>query len=48
MNSGGERTPLEVKTGDHALFSKYGGSEFTLGEHKYLLMREDEILAINA
>jgi chaperonin GroES len=46
LNDKGERTPLQVKTGDRVIFSKYGGSELEVGERKLLVMREDEILAI--
>ena len=37
---------LDVKAGDHILFGKYGGSEVTLDGHDYLILREDEVLAV--
>jgi chaperonin GroES len=37
---------LEVKVGDRVLFSKYGGTEFKLGNEEYIILREDDILAI--
>ena len=36
---------LDVKVGDRILFGKYSGSEITLGEEEYIIMREDEVLA---
>jgi len=42
----GNRVALEVKEGDTVLFAKYGGTEVTFGEEEYLIMREDDILAI--
>ncbi len=42
----GRRVALEVKPGDRVLFGKYGGSEIKLEGEEYLILREDEILAI--
>ncbi len=46
LNDKGERMPMEVKEGDLVLFSKYAGTEVKVGDEEYLVMREDEILAI--
>ena len=35
-----------VKPGDRVLFGKYSGSEIKLEDEEYLILREDEILAI--
>ncbi len=37
---------LEVKAGDSVLFGKYAGNEVTIDDEEYLIMREDDILAI--
>ena len=37
---------LDVAVGDRILFGKYSGSEFTLENQEYMIMREDEILGI--
>jgi chaperonin GroES len=37
---------LDVKAGDHILFGKYGGNEITLDGCDYLILREDEVLAV--
>ena len=37
---------LDVKAGDKILFGKYSGSEVTVDDNEYLIMREDEALAI--
>jgi chaperonin GroES len=42
----GERRPLDVKDGDTILFGKYSGQEVTLDGEKYLIMREDDVLAV--
>src|SRR5712691_6056412 len=42
----GKRTPLDVKSGDLILFGKYSGQEIKLDGEEYLIMREDEVLAI--
>jgi chaperonin GroES len=42
----GKRVPLDVKAGDRILFGKYSGQEITLDGEEYLIMKEDEVLAI--
>lgn len=42
----GTRQPLDVKTGDRVLFGKYSGSDVTIDDEEYLIMREDEILGV--
>jgi len=46
VNDDGKKLPLDVKTGDKILFGKYSGSEVKLDEKEYLIMREDDVLAI--
>ncbi len=42
----GKRVELDVKTGDRILFGKYSGSEVKIDGAEYLILREDEILAV--
>jgi len=42
----GTRVPLDVKPGDQILFGKYTSQEVKLGGEEYLILREDEVLAI--
>jgi len=42
----GERVKPEVKAGDRILFGKYSGSEIKLDGQDFLVLREDEILAV--
>jgi chaperonin GroES len=37
---------LDVKAGDHIVFGKYGGNEITVDGCDYLILREDEVLAV--
>ena len=46
VSDGGTRLPLEVKAGDVILFGKYASQEITLDGEEYLIMREDEVLAV--
>ena len=47
LTKDGKRRELQVKVGDHVLFTSYAGDEFKLtGDQKVLLMREDDILAV--
>ena len=42
----GDRIPLEVEVGDKVLSGKYSGTEVKIEGEDYLIMREDDILAI--
>jgi chaperonin GroES len=42
----GKRIPLDVTAGDTILFGKYSGQEIKLDGEEYLIMREDEVLAV--
>ena len=42
----GKRVTLDVKAGDLILFGKYSGQEIKLDGEDYLIMREDEVLAV--
>lgn len=42
----GKRRPLDVKAGDTILFGKYSGQEIKLDGVEYLIMKEDDVLAI--
>ncbi len=42
----GKRVSLDVKPGDTILFGKYSGQEIKLDGQDYLIMREDEVLAV--
>ncbi|MEO0119421.1 MAG: co-chaperone GroES [candidate division WOR-3 bacterium] len=46
LDDKGNRIPMEVKKGDIVLFGKYAGQEIKIDNKEYLIMREDEILAI--
>jgi len=42
----GKKIPLDVKAGDKILFGKYSGSEVKLDDEEYLILREEDVLAI--
>lgn len=42
----GTVAPLDVKKGDKVLFSKYGGTDVTVGDEEVLILREDDILGV--
>ena len=46
MLENGQRATLQVKVGDKVLFTSYAGSEVTVDGKEYLVMSEDDILAI--
>ena len=38
--------PMEIKVGDSVLFGKYSGTEVKLDEEEYIIVRQNEILAV--
>ena len=38
--------PMEVKVGDVVLYGKYAGTEVTVDEKKYLIVKQSDILAV--
>jgi chaperonin GroES len=42
----GSRGKVQVKVGERVIFSSYAGETFKVDEEEYLLMREDDILAV--
>ncbi len=46
MMEDGKRSPLDLKAGDRVLFGKYAGSEIKIDDEEYVIMKEEEILAV--
>ena len=46
ISEDGKVTPLEVKVNDQVLFGRYTGTEVKVGVTDYLIIKEDDILAI--
>jgi len=42
----GKKIPLELKKGDKVLYGKYSGTEVTVDDTEYLIMRESDVLAV--
>jgi len=43
----GERIPLDVHAGDIVVFGKFSGQEIRLDGVEYLIMKEDDVLAVH-
>ncbi len=46
VSDSGNKVDMEVKVGDVVLYGKYSGTEVTIDNEDYLIMRESDILAI--
>jgi chaperonin GroES len=46
LNDEGKRIALDVKVGDRILFGKYAGSDVKVDDKEYLILREEDVLAI--
>ncbi|MBI4127608.1 MAG: co-chaperone GroES [Parcubacteria group bacterium] len=42
----GKRAPMEVKKGDRVVFTKYSPNEVEIDDVEYLILKEDDVLAI--
>ncbi len=41
----GKRIAMDLKVGDHVIYSKYGGSEIKIDDVEMIILRESDILA---
>jgi chaperonin GroES len=46
VSDDGKRSAMDVKAGDRILFGKYAGTEIKIDDQDYVIMREEEILAV--
>ncbi len=46
LQEDGKRQPMDVKKGDRILIGKYSGSEIKIDDDEFVILREDEILAV--
>lgn len=46
MTEEGKRIDMELKVGDRVLYGKYSGTEVTIGDEQYLILRESDVLAV--
>ena len=46
VGPGKKDEPMEVKLGDQVLYGKYAGTEVTVEDKKYLIVKQSDILAI--
>jgi len=42
----GDRVPMELKVGQKVLYGKYSGTEVTLDDEEYLIIKESDVLAV--
>ena len=42
----GKPIPMDVAVGDHILFGKYGGTDITISGKEYLILKDDDVLAV--
>ena len=41
-----KRVPMDVKVGDKVLYGKYSGTEVTIDNEQFLILRESDVLAV--
>jgi len=44
----GKRIAMDVKVGDHVIYSKYGGTEIKIDDEELIILRESDVLAKKA
>lgn len=46
VTENGVLVPVEITVGDKVMYSKYGGTEIKIGKDEYVILRQEDILAI--
>jgi len=46
LDDSGKLIPMELKVGDRVLYGKYSGTEITIEGKEYMILREDDVLAV--
>lgn len=46
LDKDGNRQPLDVQVGDRILIGKYAGNDVKIGDNDYVILTEDEVLAV--
>jgi chaperonin GroES len=46
LDKDGKRQPMDVKVGDRILIGKYAGSDIKIDNKEYVILTEDEVLAV--
>jgi chaperonin GroES len=46
LSDEGKRIDMELKVGDKVLYGKYSGTEVTVDNEQYLILRESDVLAV--
>ena len=42
----GERQPMDLSVGDKVLYPKYSGTDVTVEDNEYLIIKESDVLAV--
>jgi chaperonin GroES len=42
----GVQAPMDIKIGDKVIYSKYGGTQFKIDGEEYMILRQDDVLAV--
>lgn len=48
MSDEGKRIEVDLKVGDRVIYGKYSGTEVTVSDQEYLILRESDVLAVVA
>jgi chaperonin GroES len=46
VDDAGKSVPMEVKIGNKVLYGKYSGTEITIAQEQYIILKEEDILAV--
>ena len=47
IQDNGIKVPMDVKVGDKVMYSRYGGTEVKVGANEYVILRQEDVLAIS-
>ena len=47
VQDNGIKVPMDIKVGDKVIYSRYGGTEVKVGANEYVILRQEDVLAIS-
>jgi chaperonin GroES len=47
VQDNGTKVPMDIKVGDKVIYSRYGGTEVKVGADEYVILRQDDVLAVS-
>lgn len=47
VQDNGTKIPMDIKVGDKVMYARYGGTEIKIGAEEFVILRQDDVLAVS-